>query len=750
MIQGLAALFFGKGKTYPPTLSARAKAHGRKLIWRFYLLNGISVALLMDNILILYALRNNVSEPVVAVMTSFVHLTMPFMIIGKIAASRIGLTRTWSLGWFLRYISASAMILAPVIAPLVSQRYISLLILLSALGFALFRSMGIVASNPMEGEITSPENRGEFLSGNQLRVNISQVVTMLLVITITRYVDGVWVYQLLIGAACLIGVYASTVLARIPESSVPRASANIPFKTAFKRLWGESSSRKLLFDWSGALTAYMMVIPFMMIGLKSGYGISDYSALSFSLILLVGGIVSSAVNGMIADQVGPRPILMLNAAMMFIPALIWAAAPAEFMPLLIGLGFFVSGYAKFGMIMGLSHYFLSIVSGSDRVGSTLFLRVFSGAAAGLSGTIIGGGLLRVFELLGFSGLSIYRNYFRIILAVLLIVFLLVRSLERLQEWKLSSVLSLLASPKDMYTLHLLKRLRGQDSSSEDVRTLKRLQAVGSSISEDELRNQLDAPLLSVRFNALQALSSMKLGERTLEAVKQQLVCGEHTTAWIAAEILGKNKAANAVKPLRQGLESGDRYLQGKCMVALVNLGDEISYPRIEQMFDASSNPRIVIHGARALSMTGAPDKLGNLLEKSLDTQLPSTVIDELLTTAASTAGMQQRFYSFIKRFNKDSQVGTAEIVSELDQGVFDPDELAFLTQKFSGSDHARRLTGMLMKKAALVDDSGAVHRFLARHAEEVIPVKTLLCIALILSAGPPRPKVENTLADRII
>jgi hypothetical protein len=55
-----------------------------------------------------------------------------------------------------------------------------------------------------------------------------------------------------------------------------------------------------------------------------------------------------------------------------------------------------------------------------------------------------------------------------------------------------------------------------------------------------------------------------------------------------------------------------------------------------------------------------------------------------------------------------------------------------------------------MKKAALVDDSGAVHRFLARHAEEVIPVKTLLCIALILSAGPPRPKVENTLADRII
>jgi hypothetical protein len=57
---------------------------------------------------------------------------------------------------------------------------------------------------------------------------------------------------------------------------------------------------------------------------------------------------------------------------------------------------------------------------------------------------------------------------------------------------------------------------------------------------------------------------------------------------------------------------------------------------------------------------------------------------------------------------------------------------------------------MLMKKAAHVEDSGAVYRFLACHTEEMIPVKTLLCIALILSAGPSRPKVENTLVDRII
>jgi hypothetical protein len=748
MLKGLAALFFGKGKTYPPALSSQARAEGRRLIWRFYSLNGVSVALLMENVLILYALRNHVSEPLVAVLSSFVHLTMPFMIMGKLTASKIGLTRTWALGWFLRYVSASFMILAPFIAPYVPQSAVSMLILASAFGFGLFRSMGVVANSPMEGEVTSPENRGNFVSGNHLRVNLSQVLTMLLVITVIRFADELWVYQILIGTACLTGVYASSVLARVPESEVPRTSARIPFTTAFKTLWNVNRSRKLLFAWSAALVAYMMVIPFMMIGVKSGYGISDSYALTFSLILLTGGIVSSVVNGMIADQVGPRPIMLLNACFIFIPALIWAAAPTQFMPVLVGIGFFIAGYAKFGLIMGLSHYFLSIVSGTDRVGSTLFLRVVSGAAAGLAGTVVGGGLLSWFEMQGMTGIVIYRYYFRIILFVLLCVLLTIRSLDKLKEWKVTSVLSLLASPKDVYTIHLLKRLREQQGSTEDVRTIKRLRSMASSLSEQDLRAQLDSPLLSVRVNALQALSTIDFSSETEKAIMEQVSVGEHTTAWIAAEILGHRKATQAVDLLRRGLESSDHFLQGKCMVALVRLADRENYGRIITMFDQSDNPRIVIHGAKALSLMDDPDMLYNLLEKALDPQLPDSVTDEVLTTAASMVGMQQRFYQFLQRFNKDRQLGAAELLSDLNGELFGPDDLNLLRRSAQEESGLSVLTTFLQSKATKLDGNSPLCRFFRLHENRDLPVKTAFCIALIISVVSSEPSLPAPDPDR--
>ncbi len=64
-------------------LSSRKMKRGRRLVRRFATLNGISVALLMDSVLILYAIRNGVGDVALALLASFVHLSMPLMILGK-------------------------------------------------------------------------------------------------------------------------------------------------------------------------------------------------------------------------------------------------------------------------------------------------------------------------------------------------------------------------------------------------------------------------------------------------------------------------------------------------------------------------------------------------------------------------------------------------------------------------------------------------------------------------------------------
>jgi hypothetical protein len=168
------------GSFHLPSQHGRAQK-GRALIKRFYALNGISIVFLMENILILYAIANGVSDPLIAVLSSFVHLTMPFMIVGKHLVSKIGGARTWALGWFLRYVFASFLIAAPMVAPYVPQAVVSAIILVAAFGFALFRSMGVVATSPLEGEVTTPENRGAFLAGNHLRVTTTQIIAMLVI-----------------------------------------------------------------------------------------------------------------------------------------------------------------------------------------------------------------------------------------------------------------------------------------------------------------------------------------------------------------------------------------------------------------------------------------------------------------------------------------------------------------------------------------------------------------------------------------
>jgi|GEM_PF-602104 len=737
-MKALAALFFGKEKQFPPSLNADSRSEGRSLFWRFFLLNGISVAFLMENVLIIYAIRNGVPDPLVAVLASFIYMTKPFMIFGKRLIARMGAARTWGLFWFLRYASASFMILAPFLQGRASQTVISAVILISALGFAMFRSVGIVSATPLEGEVTTSENRGTFLSGNFLRVNTSHLLAMGLLIIVIGLIDRIWVYQAVIAVGCLTGMYASTVIVKIPESSAPSESAKRPFKEAFTTLWKQSRARNLLFAWCAGLVSFSLVIPLMMISVKSGYGISDYAALSFSLILLLGGISSSLLNSAIADQVGPRPLLILYTGALMVPAAFWALAPAEFSPVLIAVVFFISGFCKFGIMLCLAHYFLSSIETTDRVGSVLFMRIFSGIAAGLAGSVIGGGLLSLFEHLGAQGLDIYRFSFRFIFAVLIAMTLIVGRLEKLNEWPVRRIFGLLVSPRDMYALFVLKRLRRQQGgATQDTEEVQRLGEIRSMISEETLRDQLTSPMLSVRVNALLALGRISFGRETEDAVLRELERGEFTSAWIAAEILGEKKASRAVPQIRKGLDSQDPYLQGKCMAALVKLQDQDSFARIKKIFENSVNPRIIIHGAQAISLMKDTSELYRLLKKALLPGLPGAVVDEVLTAAAETAGSGVRYYRFLQQYNRDKQYGVSELAAELSDNAAGGESLRYFSESVHEGEPLKYVQKGLKETAE--KQSGriaeAVAAVLQEAGDEPLPPKAVLCMTLILSVS---------------
>ncbi len=429
-MKGLRPLFTGEGKDFPPSLTAEVRQSGRRLFWRFYTLNGISVACLMNNVLVLYAIRNGLDDSMVAVMASFVHLVMPFMILGKPAVSRFGAARTRGLGWFLRYASATIMLLGPAVAPFTSQAVVTALIMSGAFGFAVFRSIGTAALSPLAGEVAESDERGKFFSMVFALSQSSYLVTMALIVTLFRYVDELWVYQLVIGTGCVVGFYASTVIALVPESSAPRHSAQKPFAEMVSNSWKNARNRRLLFAWCAGVIAHVIVIPFMMITVKNGYEVSDFTALVFALILVLGGVISGVVNRKIADIAGARLLLMLYVLGLIAVAVFWSRAPGEFLPGPVAATFLLAGFCHIGISIGLNQYFLTAIPGSDRVGNALVMRIASGAAAGLAGSVVGGGLLRLLSSTGMEELAVYRSYFQLILVLLVMLLLVVRRLEQ--------------------------------------------------------------------------------------------------------------------------------------------------------------------------------------------------------------------------------------------------------------------------------------------------------------------------------
>lgn len=735
------SLFSADGLAFPHHLSSREKERGKGLLERFVTLNGISVALLMDDLLILYAIRNGLSDPLVAVLASFIHLTMPLMIVGKLLISRIGLARTWALGWFLRYLCASLLIVAPLAGPAEAGVLRTALVLLGAFGFAAFRSIGAVSHTPLFGEVTSAEERGQFLYGTFVRGTATHFVALILVILIMTRIDGLWVYQVLLGIGTLVGFYASLQLAQIPESSSGRTSARAPILGKVSRMVRDRHMRRLIVGWCSGFTAFTLVIPFMVITLKNGYGTSDYTALSFSLLVLLGGIVSSLANGAISDRVGPRPLLVIYTAGIIGVALFWAVAPSAYLPVALGVSFFVAGLCKVGIIVGLGHYFLSSAGEDERVGGSLFLHMLGGAAAGLAGSVIGGGILQLLHGWGLTGLDPYRAYFRIALVLLIALFIGVYRLQRLRDWRVTSILGLLLSPRDLRALFVLSRLKRTDSSSDELQSVRRLSATGSALPEAELREYLESPNLSVRVRTLHALRNIPIGRETADAVIEELQRGYYTSAWVAAELLGEQGIRRAIPLLREGLESADHFLCGKCMQALVRLGDRESYSRIIEIFEATSNPRIAIYGANALSRLGGRRALEVILIKALETALPEPVIHEILTAAAASAGAGAEFYRFLREYRRDAAAAVDELMPTFPWHLPNENHHRGRVPSTAAEDdrplHYLRLSLEGAAAAASGEQAKAVRTVLAQAQNRELPNKMAFCLALILSSSAP-------------
>jgi len=146
-------------------------------------------------------------------------------------------------------------------------------------------------------------------------------------------------------------------------------------------------------------------------------------------------------------------------------------------------------------------------------------------------------------------------------------------------------LAVLFSPRELRAFDLLTRLDQSESALEEVQILQKISKSESLLTQSELVGYLNSPRFEVRSEALHALESIPvLDTETIGALIREVKNNAYTTAYVAARILGKQRAKVAVPVLIESIDGPDYMLQSMAMVRLRELVQKKQFLTLKAKF----------------------------------------------------------------------------------------------------------------------------------------------------------------------
>ncbi len=655
-------------RVFPERLSRVQKTTAQRRFLSFSTINALSYALLAESVLVLFALKLGANDFQVGLLSSYVYLTMGFILLGKLMVGRWGAARTYSVCWSLRNLTAATFILAPVVWTRFSPSLGLAFLLTAAFVFFAFRAMGLAAENILINDMTGPEDRGRFIGQWQFSFYIGMLAMLVAVSFWLGAKPGFGHFQVVVATGTVLGMISSAIMWAIPESNGPKLSSRVPMLKAFSLLYADRRLLKLILAWAAVSSVIQLVVPFQVLTVKNGYQIADRMALIFVVLQVLGMVAASYLNSLLIDRSGPRPVMIINLLGFALVALLWAVSPERLNHFYTGALFFFAGFCTVSLQIALSHYFLNTASRESVLNISVLILVLQGAAAGLVGTFLGGGVLETLARLGFTGMEIYHTYFALVIVAALAGLGVVLRLKPLSERRVREVLGMMFSVRDWRALMSVQELAETPELDRTHELIDRLGDLRSEVSERTLLEYLDSPLFTLRTAALEALDRIEFGPETAWRLIEEVKDGEFSTAWMAAEILGKHRVSEAVTTLRESLHSNDFFLEGKAMLALAQMGDSQSYGRIREIFRLTYNPRLTIHGARAIYHMGERGNVTLLLEK-LNPLMLSAELDEIMHAVFALLGRQEAHFRLMTLYNRSAQQGLDVLAHELEKGL---------------------------------------------------------------------------------
>lgn len=380
----------------------------------FNIVNGASYMCLGETVIILFAVKLHAPNVIVAVIGSMLFLGFLLLPLGVVRTAQVGAARSQADFWVCRNVAALLVAVSALILPL-SQCLAWGLLLLGSFLFYGFRAAGVVMSQPLIGDITNNMDRARLIAQSTGLFYVSGLVAMVTISLILGHYDSLWVLVGIIVAGACCGVTASTFVRKIDETSAIRRSAQAPLFPQLKTAFFDSTLRRQICAGFMVNLAIIMMAPIAILTMKRGYGVSDTQAILFSIVQFASSIAATQISGKITEKIGPRKVAIYSYMLIFPICLFWLFAPAAVSSVwmwgLFALPFILIGAMMVSAQNAMVHYFLMAVPKERQVASSMFISVVTGAAAGVTGMFVAGGLLKLAERFLGSGLPMYRAYF---------------------------------------------------------------------------------------------------------------------------------------------------------------------------------------------------------------------------------------------------------------------------------------------------------------------------------------------------
>ena len=405
----------------PPTkrraLSPAQRSAAQRTFQLFTLFNVCAFQCLSGNLITLYGLRMGLGTVMLGALFAVIPLSQFMPIIGRLFVNRFGNVRSMGVFWTARFIMAAPLLVVALFAGAGQTSVAVALLFIGVLGFNLARGAGMTGMQPVIGHLTTPQDRGLFMSRMQLIIHGVIVVTGLLMGLILDRESPLVVYTIIMAVGVVSGGIATLYVVRLPEP--PREERAGPLLGAAVGALRDATMRRFLILILAVFAGSFMVGPFFIVFLRQVYGMGDDAIMLVTVIGSFGAICMALLSGLMTDRIGAQPLLVVSACVMaavMLPLVVAPPLPATAAWAYGAAVFFLFMLGTSGLQSASTVYFLSICKVEERLNVGILYLMATGLG-GTLGSLAGGALL---DLLG-RGLGVTGS-FRAYFAVLTVLF----------------------------------------------------------------------------------------------------------------------------------------------------------------------------------------------------------------------------------------------------------------------------------------------------------------------------------------